>query len=76
MLDNLEALMTREVALSDAIICVSESTRRDLLHYYQIDPSRAVTIHSGLPKFPPPQPVPGLPSRYILFVSTVEPRVP
>ena len=73
-LDNLEALMTREVALSDAIICVSESTRRDLLHYYQIDPSRAVTIHSGLPKFPPPQPVPGLPSRYILFVSTVEPR--
>lgn len=73
-LDNLEALMTREVALSDAVICVSESTRRDLLHHYEIDPSRAVTIHSGLPKFPPPQPVPGLPSRYILFVSTVEPR--
>lgn len=73
-LDNLEALMTREVALSDAIICVSESTRRDLLHYYEIDPSRAVTVHSGLPTFPPPQPLPGLPSRYILFVSTVEPR--
>ena len=73
-LDNLEAIMTREVALADAMICVSESTRRDLLHFYEIDPQRAVTIHSGLPKLPAPQPVAGLPRRYILFVSTVEPR--
>ena len=73
-LDNLEALMTREVALADAVICVSESTRRDLLHFYQIDPARAVTVHSGLPKLPSPLPVPGLPEHYLLFVSTVEPR--
>ena len=56
------------------MICVSESTRRDLLHFYEIDPGRAVTIHSGLPKLPAPLPVPGLPANYILFVSTIEPR--
>ena len=73
-LKNLERQMTREIAVADAIICVSESTRRDLLHYYDVDPSRAVTIHSGIAAPPEGEPVDGLPSRYILFVSTIEPR--
>jgi len=73
-LHNLEAHMTREIARADAIICVSDSTRRDLLHYYEADPSRVVTIHSGLGSLAEPVAVEGLPSRYILFVSTVEPR--
>ena len=73
-LDNLEAQMGREIALADAIVCVSESTRRDLLHYYRLDPARAVAIHSGLGTQAAPIPVDGLPPRYILFVSTVEPR--
>ena len=75
-LANLEYQMTRELSHADAIICVSESTRRDLLNYYDIDPSRAVTIHSGL-TVPTPDsrlPPPDLPNRYILFVSTIEPR--
>jgi glycosyltransferase involved in cell wall biosynthesis len=76
-LQNLERHMQRELAQSDAVICVSESTRRDLLHYYQADRRRIVTVLSGV--VPPPDhpasdaPV-GLPDRYILFVSTVEPR--
>ncbi len=74
-LTNLEYMMQRELAHSDAVICVSESTRQDLLHYYDIDPARAVTILSGLapptPLAPPPTPLPG---KYILFVSTIEPR--
>ena len=37
-LENLERQMTREIAIADAIICVSESTRRDLLRYYDVDP--------------------------------------
>src|SRR5436305_7542626 len=37
-LHNLTAHMTREIAAADAIVCVSESTRRDLLEYYQVDP--------------------------------------
>ena len=73
-LHNLERHMAREVALADAIICVSESTRHDLLHYYEIDPRRAVTIHSGLDVPAPGSRPPTLPERYILFVSTVEPR--
>ena len=73
-LDNLEAQMTREVARADAIISVSHSTRDDLLAYYQVDPRRVVTIHSGLGKLPEPVPFEGLPARYLLFVSTIEPR--
>lgn len=73
-LDDLTRTMQRELALADAVICVSESTRRDLLHYYDIDPKRAVTVHSGLGRPAISAPVVGLPPRYILFVSTIEPR--
>jgi glycosyltransferase involved in cell wall biosynthesis len=75
-LANLDYQMARELAHADAVICVSESTREDLLHFYDIDPSRAITIHSGL-NVPTPDsrlPTPDLPPRYILFVSTIEPR--
>lgn len=73
-LHNLEAHMQREIALSDAVICVSESTRRDLLRYYQADERRIVTVHSGLAINPATARPRNLPARYILFVSTVEPR--
>jgi glycosyltransferase involved in cell wall biosynthesis len=73
-LENLDRQMTREIATADSIICVSESTRRDLLRYYSVDPSRAVAIHSGLGAPATAAPFDGLPSRYILFVSTIEPR--
>src|SRR5688572_15769494 len=73
-LENLGLQMMREIAIADAIICVSESTRRDLLHYYDVDPSRAFAIHSGLGTPAVAAPFEGLPSRYILFVSTIEPR--
>jgi len=73
-LENLHRQMMREVALADAVVCVSESTRRDLLRYYDVDPSRAVTIHSGLGTPATAEPFEGLPARYILFVSTIEPR--
>src|SRR6266849_10152920 len=67
-LHNLETHMGREIARADAIICVSESTRRDLLHYYEADPSRVVTVHSGLGSVAEPIHVEGLPEHYILFV--------
>lgn len=73
-LENLERQMVREVALADAIVCVSESTRRELLRFYDVDPARAVAIHSGLGKPALSEPFDGLPARYILFVSTIEPR--
>jgi glycosyltransferase involved in cell wall biosynthesis len=74
-LQNLETQMQREITIADAIVCVSEATRRDLLQFYPVDPSRAFAIHSGLGVTTrEPEPVDGLPSRYLLFVSTVEPR--
>jgi glycosyltransferase involved in cell wall biosynthesis len=73
-LANLETQMAREIALADAIICVSESTRRDLLRFYAVDPRRAVTVHSGLGAPAASEKLEGLPSRYLLFVSTIEPR--
>ena len=73
-LENLERQMMREVALADAIVCVSESTRRDLLRYYDVDPSRTHAILSGLGTPAAAEPIEGLPERYILFVSTIEPR--
>ena len=74
-LDNLEKQMLREMALADAVISVSEATRRDLLASYSIDPRRIVTIHSGIAPAPAgAEPERSLPPRYILFVSTIEPR--
>ncbi len=73
-LENLERQMMREIAVADAIVCVSESTRRELLRYYDVDPSRAHAILSGLGKPAASEPFEGLPPRYILFVSTIEPR--
>lgn len=73
-LENLDRQMMREIATADSIICVSESTRRDLLRYYPVDPSRAIAIHSGLGAPATATPFDGLPERYILFVSTIEPR--
>jgi glycosyltransferase involved in cell wall biosynthesis len=74
-LENLERQMERELLRAEVVICVSESTRRDLLAEYEIDPSRAITVHNGIR----PQPASGvcatrLPETYILFVSTIEPR--
>jgi glycosyltransferase involved in cell wall biosynthesis len=73
-LENLERQMTREIAIADGIIAVSDSTRRDLLQFYEIDPRRVHAIHSGVAPLPEPVPVPGLPKHYILFVGTIEPR--
>jgi len=72
-LHNLEAHMPREIAAADAIICVSESTREDLLNFYQVDPRRAITIHSGV-AVPTANRQSPIANRYILFVSTIEPR--
>ena len=66
--------MPRELARADAVICVSECTRRDLLAFYDVDPSRVFAIHSGLGTSAAPAPVDDLPARYVLFVSTIEPR--
>ena len=36
----------------DVIICVSEATRRDLIHFYNVDPAKTRVIHHGLTELP------------------------
>lgn len=42
----------RLVASVDAIICVSESCRQDLLRFYNVDPAKTRVIHHGLTRLP------------------------
>ena len=71
-LESLERHMAREIAVADAVICVSECTRQDLLAFYEVDPSRVFAIHSGVNR--PTANGQRRTNRYILFVSTIEPR--
>ncbi|HXI12337.1 MAG TPA: glycosyltransferase family 1 protein [Thermoanaerobaculia bacterium] len=74
-LANLERQMTNEIFAADAIICVSDATRRDVLGFYEVDAAKIVAIHSGVE---PPGAVSGNfqtpEAPYVLFVGTVEPR--
>lgn len=80
-LDGLGREMARSIAQADEIITVSEATRRDLLEFYAVDPSRAHAILSGaslgdrrsLVSTKRPALLDGI-DRYLLFVSTIEPR--
>ena len=80
-LDLLTGLSVRRAA---RVITVSESTRRDVLRFYRVDPERVVTVPNGVD--PSLAPVTdrerlaafrkehGLPDDFILFVGTLQPR--
>jgi glycosyltransferase involved in cell wall biosynthesis len=80
----LTVMMPRFLARADAVITVSENTRRDALRFYRLDPAKVHVIPEGVePRFQPennPQQRAeikkryGLPDRFILCVSTIEPR--
>ena len=69
---------------SDALLAVSENTRRDALKYLRLAPEKIVTTPNGISEeFKPCHDQPlleairqkhGLPGRFILFVGTIEPR--
>lgn len=76
-LDNLRRRLPGALFAASALIAVSEATARDLAELTGVDPRRVHVIHEGVdPAFtregaaPPPD----LPDRYLLFVSTLEPR--
>jgi glycosyltransferase involved in cell wall biosynthesis len=73
----------RAVQSAEQIIAVSESTRRDLLELVQAPEERITVVHSAAgPEYRPldedelehARARLGLPSRFILFVGTIEPR--
>ncbi len=79
----LNATMPLYCRRADAIITVSESSKRDIVAHYGIDPARVTVIYeAAAPEF---KPVPtdavdevrrryGLPERYLIHVGTIEPR--
>lgn len=79
----LTLMMPRFLKRASAVICVSEATRRDALHFYNLPPEKLHVVAEGVePHF---RPVPlnvqaevraryHLPERFILYVGTIEPR--
>lgn len=61
----------RTTERADAVIAISESTRKDLIRLLNIPAEKITMIHHGLDLQTPLQfePVPGLPENYILFVG-------
>jgi glycosyltransferase involved in cell wall biosynthesis len=77
-------MMPRFLRQADHIIAISESTRRDALQHYRLDPAKIGVIPEGVePRFTSAVEAKqldavrrayDLPARFILFVGTIEPR--
>jgi glycosyltransferase involved in cell wall biosynthesis len=83
MVRYLSSAVPRSVRRADAVLADSEATRRDLVRLLATDPARVTIVYPGVaPRFrplPPAETEPlrqrlGLPERFLLFVSTIEPR--
>lgn len=59
---------------ADQLIAVSQSTKQDLVDLYNIDEARIQIIHSGINQQPKEVEQGDLPEKYILSLSTFEPR--
>jgi glycosyltransferase involved in cell wall biosynthesis len=68
---------------ADAVICVSEHSKADLVRVWGVDPARTHVVYEAAdPRFEPAPPEQvaavraryGLPERYLLTVGTIEPR--
>ena len=80
----LSLMMPRFLAQAQRIIAISESTRREALAAYRLDPAKIEVVPEGVePRFAPVRDAGlladvraryELPARFILFVGTIEPR--
>lgn len=79
----LRLMMGRALRSADAVIAVSDATRREAIRVYGLADAKVVTVHEGVgTRFAPPPPDTvaalrrryHLPDRFILFVGTIEPR--
>ena len=79
----LKTAMPLYVRRANALITISESSKRDLIEHYQVDKDKITVIYEAAsPRFRP-EPAErvaeakaryGLPDRYILALGTIEPR--
>jgi len=79
----LNATMPLYCRRADAIITVSESSKRDIVAHYGLEPDRVKVIYeAAAPEFVPAAPQAmdevrgryGLPEQYLIHVGTIEPR--
>jgi glycosyltransferase involved in cell wall biosynthesis len=75
---NIIRAKRRLFAKADAIICVSESSREDLLRFYDVDRSKTRVIHHGLSRLPRSSATQAslsaqVPAGYLLFVGSRAP---
>jgi glycosyltransferase involved in cell wall biosynthesis len=79
----LTLMMPRFLRAADAVIAVSECTKRDAVRFYGIPEEKITVIYEGVnPRFRPASPETiaavraryGLPEHFILYVGTIEPR--
>jgi glycosyltransferase involved in cell wall biosynthesis len=69
-IDNTAERKRKAVAQADQIICISERTREDLLHFYEVDPGKTTVIHLGFDLDIPTRPLPSTsPEPYLLYVG-------
>jgi glycosyltransferase involved in cell wall biosynthesis len=76
-LDNLHRHLPGALFSSTALIAVSQATADDLGELAGVTPRRVHVVHEGVDPTlaaPPAVEPTGLPERYVLFVSTLEPR--
>ena len=68
---------------ADAIIAVSQASKRDLVKYYNVDPAKIFVVYeAAADHFRPPSPAKiasvrqtyGLPAQFLIHLSTIEPR--
>jgi glycosyltransferase involved in cell wall biosynthesis len=76
-------VVPRSMRRADAIVAVSENTARDVAELFDVEPGRLEVVHEGVSPRYRPVPVEALeatrarfrlPPRFVLFVSTIEPR--
>jgi glycosyltransferase involved in cell wall biosynthesis len=79
----LNATMPLYCRRADAIITVSESSKRDIVAHYRLDPANVTVVYEApAPEFVPAPQVAieavrrryGLPERFMIHVGTIEPR--
>jgi glycosyltransferase involved in cell wall biosynthesis len=76
--------LTRSLALADAVICVSETTRASLLEHFQVDPALVHVVHQGVDhvdRLAQPDETSkhwldalGLPERWALYAGSLDAR--
>jgi glycosyltransferase involved in cell wall biosynthesis len=72
-------LMRKSLEKADAVITDSISTAKDLIHFYRFSEQKITVVYPGCPHLPNdtkkhPFVSAGLPSKFFLFVGTLDPR--